>query len=80
MYEVMEVMRDRQYKDRILFVLLRDEDKKYYKDYESRMKNDEEFKNLKIGTNIYSPLGKIEYVKYWKENRKNWKMKSKNKR
>lgn len=65
MYEVMEVMRDRQYKDRILFILLRDEDKKYYKDYESRMKNDEEFKNLKIGTNIYSPLGRIEYVKYW---------------
>ena len=30
MYEVMEVMRDRQYKDRILFILLRDEDKKYY--------------------------------------------------
>lgn len=65
MYEVMEVMRDRQYKDRILFILLRDEDKKYYKDYESRMENDEAFKNLKIGTNIYSPLGRIEYVKYW---------------
>lgn len=65
MYEVMEVMRDRQYKDRILFVLLRDEDKKYYKDYENRMKNDEKFMQLKIGTNIYNPLGRIEYVKYW---------------
>jgi hypothetical protein len=65
LYEVMEVMRDRKYKDRILFILLRDEDKRLYKDHEIRMVNDKEFKHLKIGTNIYSPLGRIEYVKYW---------------
>lgn len=65
MYEVMEVMRYRQYKERILFILLRDEDKKYYNNYENRMKNDENFINLKIGTNIYDTVARIEYVKYW---------------
>lgn len=67
MYEVVEVMRDRQYKDRILFILLGDEDKKHYKDYENRMKDDEKFIQLKIGTNIYNPLDRIKYVKYWEQ-------------
>lgn len=67
MYEVMEVMRDRKYKDRIIFILLRDEDKKYYKDYEKKMSIEEKFRDLKIGTNIFNPIARIEYIKYWED-------------
>lgn len=65
MYEVMEVMRNREYKKKILMIILKDEDKKYYQNYEERIKNDQEFCNLVIGTDIYSAAGRIAYIEYW---------------
>ncbi|WP_415279950.1 toll/interleukin-1 receptor domain-containing protein [Clostridium perfringens] len=46
MYEVLEVMKDENYRDRIFTVVLND-------------------------TNIYSPLGKAKYIKYWKDQHNN---------
>ncbi|MCT4594197.1 MAG: toll/interleukin-1 receptor domain-containing protein [Anaeromicrobium sp.] len=65
MYEVMEVMRNREYKNKILMIILKDEDKRYFKDYEERIKNDQEFSNLAIGADIYSTTGRISYIEYW---------------
>lgn len=65
MYEVMEVMRDREYKKKILMIVLKDEDKKFYKDYNKLIVEDLEFKALKVGAEIYSPSGRIGYTEYW---------------
>lgn len=65
MYEVMEVMRNREYKKKILMIILKDEDKKYYKDYEKRIEKDQEFIDLVIGADIYSITGRISYIEYW---------------
>lgn len=65
MYEVMEVMRNREYKKKILMIILQDEDKKFYKNYEERIKNDQEFCNQVIGVDIYSTAGRISYIEYW---------------
>lgn len=67
MYEVMEVMRDREYKKKILMIVLRDEDKKFYKDYEKLMVESEEFRTLKVGAEIYSISGRISYTEYWEK-------------
>lgn len=65
MYEVMEVMRNREYKKKILMIILKEEDKRYYKDYGDRMKNDQKFYDLAIGADIYSAAGRISYIEYW---------------
>ena len=65
MYEVMEVMRDREYKKKILMIVLKDEDKKFYKNHEKFMVDDPEFKALKVGAEIYSSSGRIGYTEYW---------------
>ncbi len=65
MYEVMEIMRNREYKKKILMIILKEEDKRYYKDYEDRMKKDEKFHDLVIGADIYSTSGRITYIEYW---------------
>lgn len=65
MYEVMEVMRDREYQKKILMIVLKDEDKKFYKDYEKLMVEDPGFKALKVGAEIYSSSGRIGYTEYW---------------
>lgn len=65
MYEVMEVMRDREYKKKILMIVLQDEDKKSYKNYEKLSVEDPVFKALKVGAEIYSSSGRIGYTEYW---------------
>lgn len=66
MYEVMEVMRDREFRKRILFILLNDEDKKYY----SQISLDNLNKQAKsIACDVYSPKGRIKYIKYWDNKR-----------
>lgn len=65
MYEVMEVMRDREYKKKILMIILKDEDKKFYKNHENLMIEDPEFNGLKVGAEIYSSSGRIGYTEYW---------------
>lgn len=70
MYEVMEVMRNREYKKKIFMIILKDEDKKYYKDFEQRMIKDSEFAQLVIGANIYSSIGRIGYIEYWEQKEK----------
>ena len=65
MYEVMEVMRDREYKKKILMIVLQDEDKKFYKNYEKLSVEDPVFKALKVGAEIYSSSGRIGYTEYW---------------
>lgn len=65
MYEVMEVMRDREYKKKILMIVLQDEDKKFYKNYEKLSVEDLAFKALKVGADIYNTAGRIGYTEYW---------------
>lgn len=62
MYEVMEVMRDRRYRDKIYCVILNENDKKYY--------SEEAIKNLNgkgntVECNIYNAVGRVTYNKYW---------------
>lgn len=65
MYEVMEVIRDREYKKKILMIVLEDEDKKFYKNYEKLMAEEPVFNALKVGAEIYSSSGRIGYTEYW---------------
>jgi TIR domain. len=65
MYEVMEVIRDREYKKKILMIVLADEDKKFYKNYEKLMAEEPAFNALKVGAEIYSSSGRIGYTEYW---------------
>jgi len=67
MYEVMEVMRDREFKKKILMIVLKDEDKRFYKNYEKLMVESEEFRTLKVGAEIYSTSGRISYTEYWEK-------------
>lgn len=67
MYEVMEVMRDREYKKKILMIVLRDDDKRFYNNYEKLMGEELNFKDLKIGADIYSTSGRIGYMEYWEK-------------
>lgn len=57
MYEVTELMRDRDYYDKLLFIILSEEDIKFYDN-----------KGIKINADIYSS-NRFEYIKYW-ENEK----------
>jgi len=67
MYEVMEVMRDREYKQKILMIILKEDDKRFYKNYEKRMDEEPEFRELTIGADIYSTSGRIGYMEYWEK-------------
>ncbi|MCS6130770.1 signal transduction protein [Clostridium botulinum] len=55
MYEVAELMRDRNYYDKLLFVIISDEDIKFY-----------ENKDIKIKADIYSN-NRFDYIKYWED-------------
>lgn len=55
MYEVTELMRDRNYYDRLLFIIISDEDIEFYKD-----------KSIKVGADIYTS-SRFEYIEYWQE-------------
>lgn len=67
LYEVMEVMRDRRYRDKIYCVILNENDKKYY--------SEEAIKNLyrkgnTVECNIYNAVGRVNYNKYWNHKKK----------
>lgn len=62
MYEVMEVMRDRKFREKILFILLNDEDRKYYSEKGLENLNKQ---GKSIACDVYSTKGRIEYIKYW---------------
>ncbi len=55
MYEIIEVMRDRNFNEKLLFITISDDDIKYYKD-----------KGSSIKANIYSLDGHTEYIMHWK--------------
>lgn len=56
MYEVLEVVKDSQFSNKLIFIVLRDEDVKYYK----------VVVNNSIGANIYSTDGQTAYSVFWK--------------
>ena len=55
MFEVMEVVKDSQYKNKLIFIVLSDEDIQYYK---KKPEHD-------IGAKVYSPDGQTSYSVYW---------------
>ena len=56
MYEVGEVIKDRRYTDRLFFVVISEEDKKYYTEHEDNF----------AAANLYgSALMRMEYTEYW---------------
>lgn len=67
LYEVMEVMRDRRYRDKIYCVILNENDKKYYS--EEAIKNLNRKENT-VECNIYNPVGRVNYNKYWNYKKK----------
>lgn len=60
MYEVCELMRDRRFQEKLLFLVVNDEDEKYCypDDYDQ---------NEKIGAHIYDPIKQATYLKFWKK-------------
>lgn len=62
MYEVGEIIKDHHYKDRLLFVVLSEKERKYYGAAAPE----------KIGPDIYKGAGeRLEYVDYWKRQYEN---------
>lgn len=61
MYEVTELMKNDKYSNKLLFIVLSENDRKYYRG--------EIDINTIISSNLYSPLSRAEYIKYW-ENEK----------
>ena len=57
MYEVLEAIKDSRYEDRIIFIILRDEDKQYM----------ESPCDESITADVYSPEGQTGYTLFWKE-------------
>lgn len=55
MYEVLEVVKDSNFSEKLLFIVLSDEDAKYYKTTLTES----------IGADVYSMLGQAKYSKYW---------------
>lgn len=62
MYEVGEIIKDYHYRDRLLFVVLSEKERKYYGESAPE----------KIGPDIYKGAGeRLEYVNYWKRQYEN---------
>lgn len=67
LYEVMEVMRDRNYKDKIYLIILNEEDKSYYsKSGLEKLR----LENKSISANVYNIKGRVEYAEYWEAKEK----------
>ena len=60
MFEVMEVVKDSQYENKLIFIVLSDEDIIYYKDESLH----------DIGAKIYTPEGQTPYSVYWNNYKK----------
>ena len=56
MFELMEVVKDAQYQNKLIYIVLSDDDVVYYKDETTR----------KIGANVYTLDGQASYSIYWK--------------
>lgn len=54
MYEVLEIMRDRAFINKLLYIVIFEEDLFYYKNKDAK------------AANIYTVIGQTEYIKYWK--------------
>ena len=62
MYEMSELMRDRKYESKLLFIIVSDSDKKYY--LSEDLPDDEK---QGVGAHIYDIGQQTEYIMYWKE-------------
>ena len=60
MFEVLEVIKDSQFQKKLAFVVLSDDDIKYYRNQPLKS----------IGAKVYSLEGQTEYSLYWAENEK----------
>ena len=58
MYEITELMKDDHYMNKLLFIILSDDDRKFY--------DAELEKNISIEPNIYDLGERIKYIQYWK--------------
>ena len=56
MYEVLEVVKDSRFSDKLVFIVLRDEDCQYYKTPKANG----------IAANVYSTEGQTSYSIFWK--------------
>lgn len=56
MYEVLEVVKDSDFANKLVFIVLKNEDVKYYKNKP----------DMDIGTDVYSAKGQTNYSIYWK--------------
>lgn len=65
MYEMSELMRDRKYENKLLFIVISDEDKKYYSP-EDLPDNEKQG----VGAHIYNVYQQTEYIVYWQEKEK----------
>lgn len=57
MYEVLEVVKDSNFSNKLIFIVLRNSDSQYYK----------EQSDVDIGANVYSTSGQTTYSLYWKQ-------------
>ena len=57
MYEMLEVAKDSNFSQRLLFIVLTDEDVKYYNEAPTQS----------IGADVYSVAGQAKYSKYWSQ-------------
>lgn len=62
MYEMSELMRDRKYENKLLFIVVSDADKKYY--LPEDLPSDEK---QGVGAHIYDVVQQTEYIMYWQE-------------
>lgn len=56
MFEVLETIKDTKYQDRLLYIVLQDEDKKYFPSIKDEL----------LGADVYSNEGQTKYIVYWK--------------
>lgn len=57
LYEVLEVMRDRNYSEKLLFIILRDTDCAFYSEQPTSP----------IGAHVYDTEGQTSYISYWQQ-------------
>ncbi len=57
MYEMLEVIKDSNFRNKLLFVVLSGEDVKFYNDFNGRT----------IAADVYSSEGTFKYTKYWRD-------------
>jgi len=58
MYEVLEIMKSRKYENKMLFIVISEDERKYYSEID---------KSFLIGANVYDIAGRISYAQYWEK-------------